>query len=118
LDGVKSYLLVLLDRSLGYEICNVGGEAIQQNNHKKKNPDKCRLFLTRKYELFSVSRLFYTDKKEKKIFLIYKEIQMGSGAKLYMRRGFLIYEENLFFLRKYLDMYEEAALFLFVSRTP
>ncbi len=48
LDGVKSYLLVLLDRSLGYEICNVGGEAIQQNNHEKKNPDKGRLFLTRK----------------------------------------------------------------------
>jgi hypothetical protein len=29
-----------------------------------------------------------TDKKENKIFLKYKEIQMGSGAK-----GFLIYEE-------------------------
>jgi hypothetical protein len=35
----------------------------------------------------------YTDKKENKIFLIYKEIQMGSGAKSYMRKGFLIYEE-------------------------
>jgi hypothetical protein len=35
----------------------------------------------------------YTDKKENKIFLIYKEIQMGSCAKLYMRKGFLIYEE-------------------------
>jgi hypothetical protein len=34
-----------------------------------------------------------TDKKENKIFLIYKEIQMGSGAKSYMRKGFLIYEE-------------------------
>ncbi len=34
-----------------------------------------------------------TDKKEKKIFLIFKEIQMGSGAKSYMRKGFLIYEE-------------------------
>ncbi len=32
----------------------------------------------------------YTDKKENKIFLIYKEIQMGSGAKSYMRKGFLI----------------------------
>jgi hypothetical protein len=32
-----------------------------------------------------------TDKKENKIFLIYKEIQMGSGAK---RKGFLIYEER------------------------
>jgi hypothetical protein len=38
----------------------------------------------------------YTDKKEKKIFLIYKEIQMGAvanNAKSYMRKSFLIYEE-------------------------
>jgi hypothetical protein len=34
-----------------------------------------------------------TDKKEKKIFFIYKGIQMGSVAKTYMRNGFLIYEE-------------------------
>ncbi len=32
-------------------------------------------------------------KKENTIFLIYKEIQMGSGAKSYMRKGFLINEE-------------------------
>ncbi len=35
----------------------------------------------------------YTDKKKKKNFLIYREIKMGSGAKSYMRKGFLIYEE-------------------------
>jgi hypothetical protein len=35
----------------------------------------------------------YTDTKENKIFFISKEIQMGSGAKSYMRKGFLIYEE-------------------------
>jgi hypothetical protein len=35
----------------------------------------------------------YTDKKEKAFFLIYKEIQMGSVAKSYMRKGFLMYEE-------------------------
>jgi hypothetical protein len=35
--------------------------------------------------------LLYTDKKENEIFLIYKEIKMGSGAKSYMRKGFLIY---------------------------
>ena len=46
----------------------------------------------------------YTDKKENEIFLIYKEIQMGSVAKSYMRKGFLIYEE----IRKYLTIYEEA----------
>ncbi len=36
-------------------------------------------------QLFSL----YTDKKEKEIFLIYKEIHMGSVAKSYMRKGFL-----------------------------
>jgi hypothetical protein len=45
-----------------------------------------------------------TDKKEKEIFLIYREIQKGSGAKSYMRKGSLIYEE----VRKYLVIYEEA----------
>jgi hypothetical protein len=38
---------------------------------------------------------YCTDKKEKKIFLIYKKIQMGVVAKSYMRKGFLIYEEML-----------------------
>jgi hypothetical protein len=38
-------------------------------------------------------RDYYTDKKENKIFLICKEIQMGSGATSYMRKGFLIYEK-------------------------
>jgi hypothetical protein len=31
----------------------------------------------------------YTDKKENKSFLIYKEIQRGTVAKSYMRKGFL-----------------------------
>jgi hypothetical protein len=30
-----------------------------------------------------------TDKKENKVFLMYKEIQMGAVAKSYMRKGFL-----------------------------
>jgi hypothetical protein len=34
-------------------------------------------------------RCLYTAEKENKIFLIYKDIQMGSGAKSYMRKGFL-----------------------------
>ncbi len=46
----------------------------------------------------------YTDKNENQIFLIYKEIQMGSGAKSHIRKGFQIYEE----MRKYLPLYEEA----------
>jgi hypothetical protein len=45
-----------------------------------------------------------TDKKENKIFLIYKEIQMGAVARSYMRKGFLMYEE----LRRYFVIYEEA----------
>jgi hypothetical protein len=43
-------------------------------------------------------------KKEKKIFLTYKETQNGAVAKSNMRKGFLIYEE----MRKYLPVYEEA----------
>ncbi len=46
----------------------------------------------------------YTDKKEKKIFLTYKEIQSGAVAKSYMRKNFLIYEE----MRKYFPIHEEA----------
>jgi hypothetical protein len=37
--------------------------------------------------------ILHTDKKENKFILIYKEIQMGSGAKSYIRKDFLIYEE-------------------------
>jgi hypothetical protein len=40
------------------------------------------------------------DKKENKIFLISKEIQSGAVAMLYMRKGFLIYEE----MRKYFPL--------------
>jgi hypothetical protein len=38
-----------------------------------------------------------TVKKEKQIFLIFKEIQNGAVSKSYIRKGFLIYEE----MRKY-----------------
>ncbi len=37
-------------------------------------------------EMFS-----YSDKKENRIFLIYKEIQNGAVAKSYMTNGLLIY---------------------------
>jgi hypothetical protein len=36
--------------------------------------------------------VMYTDKKENQIFLIYKEIQTGSGAKSYMTNSLLIYD--------------------------
>jgi hypothetical protein len=39
-----------------------------------------------------VKQASYTDKKENKIFPIYKEIQMGSGANSYMRRSSVIYD--------------------------
>jgi hypothetical protein len=45
----------------------------------------------------------YTDKKDNHIFLIYKEIQNGAVAKLFMRKGFLIYEE----MHKYFPIYED-----------
>jgi hypothetical protein len=50
------------------------------------------------------THVLYTDKKENKIFLIYKEIQSGAVAKFYMGKGFLIYEE----MHKYFPIYEEA----------
>ncbi|MFO0002899.1 MAG: hypothetical protein ACK559_17385, partial [bacterium] len=34
---------------------------------------------------------YCTDKKEEKIFLIYKEFQKGAVAKSSMRKGFLMY---------------------------
>jgi hypothetical protein len=43
-------------------------------------------------------------KKEYSIFLIYKEVQMRSGSKSYIRKGFLIYEE----MHKYFTIYEES----------
>jgi hypothetical protein len=39
--------------------------------------------------------MLFNEKKENKIFLIYKEIQMGAVAKSYIRKGFLIHEEGL-----------------------
>jgi hypothetical protein len=56
--------------------------------------------------LYRRSLDYYTNKKENIIFLIYKEIQMGSGAKSFMRKGFLVYEE----ISKYFTIYGEAVL--------
>jgi hypothetical protein len=39
---------------------------------------------------FLSARCSYTEKKENEIFLTYKEIQMGSVAKPYIRKDFLI----------------------------
>jgi hypothetical protein len=48
--------------------------------------------------------LFFTNKKENKIYLIYKEIQSGAFAKSYIKKGFLIYKE----MRKYFLIYEKV----------
>jgi hypothetical protein len=53
---------------------------------------------------FILFALRYTDKKENKIFLIYKDMQSGAVAKSYMRKGFLIYQE----IRKFFPIFEEA----------
>jgi hypothetical protein len=50
-------------------------------------------FLGKKFMLVRVVRYLYTDKKENKIFLIYKEIQNGAVPKSYMTNGLLIYGE-------------------------
>jgi hypothetical protein len=60
------------------------------------------------------SNLHYIDKKEYKLFLIYKEIH-GSGCKViqYMK-GFRVYEE----MRKYLVIYEEAVVIYNFATAP
>ncbi len=50
----------------------------------------------------------HTDKKEKKIFFKYKEIQMGSVAMSYMRKSFIIYEE----MHIYLTICEETVSYI------
>jgi hypothetical protein len=45
------------------------------------------------YRAPSAFTRIYTDKKENKIFLIYKEIQSGAVAKSYMTNGLLMYRE-------------------------
>jgi hypothetical protein len=45
------------------------------------------------FELIYKFSQLRTDKKENKIFLIYKEIQSGAVTKSYMTNGLLIYGE-------------------------
>jgi hypothetical protein len=71
-----------------------GADAVQDTVPGQINPAA----FFRKVVLYSLKTFrgilqSHTDKKENKIFLIYKEIQMGSGAKSFMRKGFLIYEK-------------------------
>jgi hypothetical protein len=70
--------------------------ATQVNNFNRKQESTSKLQLQ--------NTMCTLIKKENQTFLIYKEIQMGSGAKSYMRKGFLIYEE----MRKFFPIYEKA----------
>ena len=60
----------------------------------------------KKWQFEALAGQYTLIKKGNKIFLIYKEIQMGAVAKSYMRKRFLIYEE----MSKYSAIYEEAVL--------
>jgi hypothetical protein len=57
----------------------------------------------------------FTDKKKLgEIVLIQKEIRIGAAVKLYMSKGFLIYEE----MRKYLVIYEEGVSYTVYDFAP
>ncbi len=63
----------------------------------------------------------HTDKKENKIFLIYKEIQMRLVVKSHMRKDFLIYEEmhkyfhHICMRSEVVILYEEIFIFFFIG---
>ncbi len=58
----------------------------RQKEQERRNWEKERSARERTKK--EIEREFrHTDKKEKKIFLIYKEIPMGAVAKPYMRKG-------------------------------
>jgi hypothetical protein len=64
-----------------------------------------KILVTIKYYTQFVQCILLTDKKENKIFLIYREIQSGAGK--------VIYEErlpNIWGKRKYFPIYEEAVI--------
>jgi hypothetical protein len=63
---------------------------------------------------YNVTHSPHRDKKENKIFLVYKEIQMRSVAKSYMRKGFLIYEE----MRKYLTILKRPSIIYYFATDP
>ena len=60
----------------------------------------------------------HSDKKENTIFLIYKEIQMVLGAKLYMRKGFLstyMRKCTNIYMRRPLVIYDFAPDLIWIS---
>jgi hypothetical protein len=87
-----------------YHECPPTPTPVQWRHPKNVTPIAHRYPSPARPEIDTTSR--HTDKKENGLFLIYKEIQMGSVAKSCMRNGFLIYEE----MRKYLTIYEEVVI--------
>ncbi len=68
----------------------------------------------------NISFRCHTDKKENKIFLLYKEIQRGAVAKSYMTNGLLIYGEIVYlrissYIRKPFLIYDFATAPLWIS---
>ena len=86
---------------------------IQEKTWSKKSRDTVPL---KAYG--NIKYMSYTDKKENKIFLIYKEIQMGAVGKSFMRKGFLIYEEMrkyYLYLRRPFIIYDFATASFWIS---
>jgi hypothetical protein len=58
----------------------------------KRDRQNCFLFIYVLGVDVALQFILISDKKEKKIFLIYKEIQKGAVAKSYITNGLLIYD--------------------------
>jgi hypothetical protein len=84
-----------------------GWDAMQESTQR---PTKCGSFIMYVHLLPKNFGSEHTDKKETK----YKEIQVVSGAKSYMRKGFLIYEE----MRNFFPTYEEAVSHICMTLHP
>jgi hypothetical protein len=85
-----------------YLICIVDPKLLISFRKSSKVAPRSQLLFLR------TGHCFYTLLKKKCIFSSYIRIFKGSGAKSYMRNGFLIYEE----MCKYLVIYEEAVTHL------
>jgi hypothetical protein len=78
--------------------------SLRRRNFSNRDSTISSTLAARKSARLSGMMHAYTDKKENEILIIYKEIQMGSVAKSYMRKGLIICEE----MCKYLTIYEEV----------
>ncbi len=96
-------------------------QRVQGYKNKMSSPSAMAIHATYLiYHIMHVYATVHTDKKGNQIFLIYKEIQTGSGVKSYMTNGFLIYMTrylcNSSYIRKPFLMYDFAPASLYVSK--